>query len=177
MTEIIGFIASVSTIGAFILAGVIAFIGITQSKKKDTDRVYEYLEIMTKLKIELETAIASYAANQDNIEIFNNLNTRYTAFVNFLDYFSAKILNQKLYKNSAYKDFQGESLNGLKDWAIIQLKIFRIINKVKYRKFGIISADVTRKKDLKNTYKLLEITLPSKDYNELQDLCKKYGLF
>lgn len=174
MMDIVG---NLGTIGAFTLASVIAFVGICQSRKKDIDRVYECLEIMTNSKMELEFALASFAETPDNREVFNNLNTRYTAFVNNLDSFSAKILNQKLHKTATFKDFQGESLNGLKDWAVIQLDIFELINDVSFNVFEITSAETTRKSYLKNTYKLLKITLPSEDYNDLLNLCKKREFF
>lgn len=170
-------VGSLSAIGAFTLASVIAFVGISQSRKKDIDRVYEYLEIMTNSKMELEFALALLVETSDDRHAFNNLNTRYTAFVNNLDSFSAKVLNQKLYKTVAFKDFQGESLNGLKDWAVIQLDIFELIDNVSFKVFGIISAETTRKSNLKYTYKLLKITLPSKDYNNLLSLCKKRKFF
>lgn len=177
MIDIVDHIGDIATIGAFTLAALIAIVGINQAKKKDTDRVYEYLEIITNLKMELEFALASYSKNPTDIEIFNRLDTRYTAFVNYLEYFSAKILNQNLYKNKAFKDFQGESHHGLKEWAIIQLKILFLIKSIRFKNFGITSAAVTKKSNLKNTYQLLEATLPKKDYNDLQDLCRKYGLY
>ncbi|MDM5233494.1 hypothetical protein [Lysinibacillus pakistanensis] len=176
MSDIIAVIGGLSSFVSLILAGVIAWIGVSQSKKKDTDRFYEYLEIMINLKMELEIALASYVS-QDDLEAFNNLNTRYTAFVNYLDYFSAKIINQNLFNNKAFKQFQGETHQGLKEWAIIQLRIYGIIEELKFNKFGITSSSTTRKSNLRNTYKLLKLTLPSKDYEEIQDSCRKYGLF
>lgn len=177
MSDIIGLIGDLSGFGSLILAGLIATIGVIQSKKKDTDRFYEYLEIMINLKMELELALATYVSSQDNLEAFNNLNTRYTAFVNYLDYFSAKIINQNLFNNKAFKQFQGETQQGLKEWAIIQLRIYGIIEELKFNKFGITSSSTTRKSNLKNTYKLLKLTLPDKDYEDIQDSCREYGLF
>jgi hypothetical protein len=141
-------IGNLSSLGAFILAAIIALIGASQAKKKDTDRIYEYLEIMTNLKMELEFALASYSENSLSKEVFLNLDTRYTAFVNYLEYFCAKIINQKLYKNAAFKSFQGESNQALKNWAIIQLEIFRIINEVRFNVFEITSTEKTRKSHL-----------------------------
>ncbi|MEV9639452.1 hypothetical protein ABZ756_01990 [Mammaliicoccus sciuri] len=168
-------IVNISTVGAFTLAGVIAAIGINQSKKKDTDRFYECMEAMTYIKAELEDALSSYINDPTDIVVFNNLNTKYTAFVNHLDLFSAKILNQRLYKTVAFKNFQGESFYGLKDWALIQLQLFQLIEEVRFRDFGIISTSNTRKTYLKNTYMLLKITLPNNVFQELQGRCKEYG--
>lgn len=168
-------ISNFSTIGAFLLAGIIAYIGYIQSKKKDTDRVYEYLEIMTNLKVELELALSDYIGNPV-IEEFNKLNTKHSAFVNYLDYFSSKIINQKLYKNIAFKNFQGETCQGLKEWVIFQMEIFRIIDQLKFNRFGIINSDSTRKSHLKNTYKLLKITLTPVEFNDIQNKSKRYGL-
>ncbi|MFJ7914806.1 MULTISPECIES: hypothetical protein [unclassified Lysinibacillus] len=176
MSEIIGLIGNLSGFVSLVLAGVIATIGIIQSKKKDTDRFYEYLEIMINLKIELELALATYVSSQNDLEAYNNLNTRYTAFVNYLDYFSAKIINQNLFNNKAFKQFQGETHQGLKEWAIIQLRIYGIIEELKFNKFEITTSSTTRKSNLKNTYKLLKLTLPTKDYEEMQESCRKYGL-
>jgi hypothetical protein len=101
---VIDTIGSISSIGAFILAGVIASIGISQSKKKDTDRFYECLEAMTNYKIELESALTSYAKYSNDIGIFNNLDARYSAFVNH--YFSAKTFNQNYIKIMHLKIFK-----------------------------------------------------------------------
>ncbi|MCS1384813.1 hypothetical protein NXZ75_21905 [Lysinibacillus sphaericus] len=177
MSDAIAIVGSLGSVGSFFIAGVIALIGISQSKKKDADRVYEYLELMINYKVELEFALASYAKSPNDIEIFNNLNTRYSAFVNYLDYFSAKILNQKLYKNKAFKQFQGETHQGLKDWATIQLGIYELIERIRFNDFGMISSATTKKSDLKNTYILLKMVLPRKDYKELQDSCRDSGLF
>lgn len=168
-------ISNFSTIGAFLLAGIIAYIGYVQSKKKDTDRVYEYLEIMTNLKVELELALSDYISNQV-IEEFNKLNTKHSAFVNYLDYFSSKIINQKLYRNKAFKNFQGETCQGLREWVIFQMEIFKIIDCLKFNRFEIVNSDSTRKFHLKNTYKLLKLTLKSNEYDDVQNKSKKYGL-
>lgn len=169
-------ISDISSFGSFFLAGLIALIGYIQSGKKDTDRVYEYLEIMTNLKVELELALADYVRNPV-IEEFNKLNSKHSAFVNFMDYFSSKIINQKLYNNKAFKDFQGETNQGLKEWIIIQLEIFNLIDYLKFNRFEITSSSNTRKRHLKNTYKLLKITLPQNEYNELLKLSKEKGLY
>ncbi|NOG26581.1 hypothetical protein [Lysinibacillus fusiformis] len=168
-------LSNFSTIGAFVLAGIIALIGYTQSKKKDTDRVYEYLEIMTNHKVELELALSDFVSNFV-IEEFNKLNTKHSAFVNYLDYFSSKILNQKLYNNKAFEDFQGETCQALKEWAIFQLIIYELIESSKFNDFEIVDSATIRKRDLKYTYKLLRHTLDPNEYHELEQLRREKGL-
>jgi len=167
-------ISNYSTIGAFILAGLIALIGYTQAKKKDTDRVYEYLEKMTDIKVELELSLADYVSNP-SIKEFNKLNTKHSAFVNYLDYFSAKIINQKLYNNKAFRDFQGETNQALREWAMFQLDIFNVIDREKFILFGIEDPASTRKSHLKNTYKLLKLTLDPNEYNKLEIYRREKG--
>lgn len=174
--EIISSVSNFSTIGAFILAGIIAWIGVIQSKKKDADRVYEYLEKMTNLKVELELALSEYACNPV-IENFNKLNTKHSAFVNYLEYFSSKIINQRLYNTKAFKDFQGRTSQGLKEWVVVQLEIFSVIEKYKFKNFESFKTDdTTKKRHLKNTYKLLKYTIDSNEYHELEQFRREKGL-
>lgn len=169
-------IAGVANIGSLILAMIIAFIGVDQSRKRDTDRVYEYLESLSVAKKYLEGSLNELLGNQ-TLPYFNKFSSEFSSFVNSVEYFSSKILNQKLYKTKAFREFQGEYNHSLLDIIKILLTLFEYNEDRRFREYEITGSNSTSRKNLRNTFILLKEVLTVEEYEGFLKLCKEKGLY
>ncbi|MBM7663549.1 hypothetical protein JOC25_000005 [Solibacillus kalamii] len=169
-------IAGFANIGSLILATIIAYIGVDQSRKRDTDKVYEYLEGLSNAKNHLEDKLSDLIENQ-TLFYFNKFSSEFSSFVNSIEYFSSKIINQKLYKTKAFKEFQGESSYSLLEIVNNLLILFEFIEERRFREYLITGSNSTSRKNLRNTFVLLKEVLTVEEFEELLKTCKEKGLY
>lgn len=169
-------LAAYSNIGSFCLAATLAIISIASSRKIQANKVYNYLEILLSSRTQLEESMAEYI-ELSNINNFNVLNIKYSNFVNTLEYFSSKIINENLYKTAAFKKFANEVDSSLLELVHLQLDLYNYIQENSYETHGIVTSSYTRRRNLQNTFKLLNVILPKDDIKDIDEKIKKYELY